>query len=367
MNLKACLLVQWSAVARAALSAALRWLERIDPGAHRRIKGLRLITAYGIAAMLGTMGDITRGVPGNASLASLAGGFALWASVSEGRGTRWESSRDLLLLTVAAGLGAASLASLGPLLGRLGPRGPELVLVSGAFCAGYLRRYGLTGTGIGSQIFIGQLLAYAARLTEADMPAIAVAVAIAAAASIVQRVLSGPAELPPPLPPSLSASGRIRPEYAMGLQAAAGSLAIILFAAIFGLIESAWAVTACTYVITGSASGTAERVIRRIIGTFAGVPLGLAFLPVADFAPVLAWAAAAIAMVIYAMALPKRYDIACGAYAFTLIVTLAVTGEHAFFVLEARAWETLLGAVIGLATATLLFPLRTKTGTTLGR
>jgi hypothetical protein len=28
-------------------------------------------------------------------------------------------------------------------------------------------------------------------------------------------------------------------------------------------------------------------------------------------------------MVIYAMALPDRYGIACGAYAFTLIVTLA--------------------------------------------
>lgn len=28
------------------------WLDRIDPGTHRRIKGLRLVTAYAIAAML---------------------------------------------------------------------------------------------------------------------------------------------------------------------------------------------------------------------------------------------------------------------------------------------------------------------------
>ena len=28
------------------------WLDRIDPGVHRRVKGLRLVTAYGIAAML---------------------------------------------------------------------------------------------------------------------------------------------------------------------------------------------------------------------------------------------------------------------------------------------------------------------------
>jgi hypothetical protein len=66
------------------------------PGTHRRIKGLRLTTAYGIAAMLGTMGNIARGLPDELALNSRAGGFALWASASEGRTTRAESSRDLL-------------------------------------------------------------------------------------------------------------------------------------------------------------------------------------------------------------------------------------------------------------------------------
>ena len=88
------------------VAAAARWLERIDPGTHRRIKGLRLVTAYGIAAMLGTMADIKRGLPAEATLSVLAGGFALWASVSEGRATRVESSRDLTLLSAAAVLGA---------------------------------------------------------------------------------------------------------------------------------------------------------------------------------------------------------------------------------------------------------------------
>jgi uncharacterized membrane protein YccC len=146
----------------------------------------------------------------------------------------------------------------------------------------------------------------------------------------------------------------------MGLQAAAGALIIVLLNAIFGLVESAWAITACTYVIAGSATATVSRVTRRITGTAIGVPLGLAFLLLADTMPILGWAAAALAMVIYAMALPERYDIACGAYAFTLIVTLAVTGEHAIPILAARAWETLLGAALGLAAATLLFPLRTE-------
>ena len=90
------------------------------------------------------------------------------------------------------------------------------------------------------------------------------------------------------------------------------------------------------------------------------VPIGLAFLPVAAEAPLAAWMAAALAMVIYAMSLPNRYDIACEAYAFTLIVTLAVSGEHSVLLLAARGWETLLGGALGLAAATVLFPLRTE-------
>jgi len=66
----------------------------------------------------------------------------------------------------------------------------------------------------------------------------------------------------------------------------------------------------------------------------------------------------ALAMVIYAMALPGRYDIACGAFAFTLIVTLAASGEHSIPLLAARAWETLIGGTLGLIAALLLFPIR---------
>jgi hypothetical protein len=336
------------------LTNAISWLDRVDPGAHRRIKGLRLVTAFGIAAMLGTMGDITHGLPDGVSLSLLAANFALWASVSEGRGTRAESSRDLALLSVAAALGAASFAILSVPLAQLGRAAPELVLVSGAFGVGYLRRFGLTGTGIGSQIFIGQLLAYGVALKLSDLPTIAVAGLIAAVASIVPRVLSGPAEQPPPFSGLPYRPGALRPEFVMGLQAATGALSIVALNASLGLIESAWAITACTYVIAGSSTETVNRVIRRIVGTMIGVPIAIAFLPIAAAMPVGAWMAAALAMIIYAMALPNRYDIACGAYAFTLVVTLAITGEQSIPVLAARAWETLLGGALGLATAHLL-------------
>ena len=62
----------------------------------RRIKGLRLVTAFGLAAMLGTMPEVAgHGL----RLITLASGFALWASVSEARPTRFESTRDLVLLS----------------------------------------------------------------------------------------------------------------------------------------------------------------------------------------------------------------------------------------------------------------------------
>jgi uncharacterized membrane protein YccC len=145
----------------------------------------------------------------------------------------------------------------------------------------------------------------------------------------------------------------------MGVQAAVAALIVVALNAQLHLPESAWAVTACTYVVAGSATGTTQRVRRRIVGTLIGVPLGLACLPLAEHAPLLIWALAAVAMVVYAMALPERYDIACAAFAFTLIVTLAASGEHSIMFLSARIWQTLLGGLLGLLAAHLILPLRT--------
>ena len=37
---------------RGRLISIRGWFDRIDPGTHRRIKGLRLVTAFGLAALL---------------------------------------------------------------------------------------------------------------------------------------------------------------------------------------------------------------------------------------------------------------------------------------------------------------------------
>jgi hypothetical protein len=337
------------------------WLKRIDPGTHRRIKGLRLVTAYGIAWMMGDLQGLSWQIPGQASLGLVAAGMALWASVSEGQTTRAASSRDLVLLVFAAVIGAMVVSVLAPLLAGLGRAGPELPLVTGAFLVAYLKPSGILGAGLGSQFYIGQLLAYGAGLEEKDLTLIAVAGLIAAVAAVVPRLLTGPAEHPS-LPASSPEIGAVFHAQAlrMGLQAAAAALVIVALNGWFGLEKSAWAITACTYVIVGTASGTMDRVLRRVLGTAIGVPLGLACLPIASQLPMLIWTMAGLAMVVYAMALPERYDVACGAYAFALIITLAVRGETSAIMLVSRGWETLIGGGLGLATAMLILPLRTS-------
>ena len=143
------------------------WLEQIDPGGHRRIKGLRLVTAYGLASMLGIVLHRSYEFSGSQFLSFLAAGFALWASVSEGQTTRWLSTRDLAFLNAAAVVGALMFVGLSSIPIRLGLAGPEWILITGAFLVGYLKRFGILGAGIGSQIYIGQLLAYGANITSA--------------------------------------------------------------------------------------------------------------------------------------------------------------------------------------------------------
>lgn len=334
-------------------SGAGNWFDQIDPGTHRRVKGLRLVTAFGLAAMLATVPEIAHGRA--MLLGTLAAGFALWASVSEAGLTRYESARDLTVLCLAAGVGAASFAIAA---WWLGSAWAELTLVSGSFCVGYLKRFGVLGSGIGSQIFIGQLLAFGAAVTITDLDTVALAAMLATVASVVLRMLSGPAEQPAVAAQLPTAEGTtIVAEIVMGLQAAIVALAIVLLGKFVGLAQSAWAIAACTYVVTNTTAGTIDRIRRRIVGTVIGVPLALACLPIATDLPLLIWTAAAIAMIVYAMALPERYDVACGAYAFALVVTMAATGEYNLATLAARAWETIVGGVLGTVVVLLLAPL----------
>jgi hypothetical protein len=317
-----------------------------------RLKGLRLVAAYGIGLLLGEIlgkaFSLGRAIP----LGLLTANFALWASVSESQSNRPRIVLDLMALCAAASFGAVLLVMSSPELTRLGRWGPELVLVFGAFLAGALKRLGAL-SGMGSQIYIGALLAYGYHLTRADLRSLFMAAPAAVVAAVLPRLLMGIGHALPTVGPAPTRGALI-----MGLQAALAALVVVALDATLHLEEPEWAITACTYVIAGTAVGTALRVRQRIVGTWVGVLLALACLPLAEQWVPLAWIAAAIAMVIYATALAEHYDIACGAFAFALIVTLAASGEHSLVLLTSRVWETMLGGVLGLLSARYFLPLQ---------
>jgi hypothetical protein len=127
----------------------------------------------------------------------------------------------------AALLGAVSYCLLAPLLRERAWLGAESVLITGAFLVAYLKYVGTLGAGIGSQIYIGQLLAFGLDAHPHDVR-------------------------------SIFAAGGVALNHA------------------FVLTESAWAITACVYVITATPAGTIERARQRIVGTLIGVPPGFA-------------------------------------------------------------------------------------------
>ena len=104
--------------------------------------------------------------------------------MSEAKVIRRESSRDLALLCAAGTFGALMMIGLAPKLAGPGRPGPELILALGAFLVGYLKRFGVLGAGIGSQVYLGELLAFGLGLTTADCKMVAVAGLIAALASL---------------------------------------------------------------------------------------------------------------------------------------------------------------------------------------
>jgi len=125
----------------------------------------------------------------------------------------------------------------------------------------------------------------------------------------------------------------------------------------FGLHDGYWGSISAIIVLQSNVGATVSASRDRILGTLIGVPLGILCMPISVHVPPLAWMLAAVAMIVYAMALPDRYDIACGAYAFTLMVTLAISGETTVSVLAARGWETLIGGALGVAAAKFVSPL----------
>jgi hypothetical protein len=165
----------------------------------------------------------------------------------------------------------------------------------------------------------------------------------------------------PAAPTAAPASrGAMLPTTRVAFQAGLSALAIIVLNGVIGMHHLLWALLASTFVISSSIADTWSRGIRRIAGTAVGVALGLGVaLLFAQTAPIV-WLLAAIAMIIYSVWLPLRYDVACGAYAFALIVTLAEAGNSSWGAASARGLDTVIGAAIGMLFSALILAVRLR-------
>ncbi len=162
-------------------------------------------------------------------------------------------------------------------------------------------------------------------------------------------------------PPAGSGGGRgLLPTTRVAVQAGFSALVIIGLNAALGMDHMLWALAASTYVISSSVADTWSRGLRRIAGTAVGVVLGLGVALLFAQVPVAIWGLAALAMVIYSVALRLRYDVACGAYAFALVVTLAAAGDSSWNAATARGLDTFLGAAIGMAVSAVVLPVRLR-------
>jgi uncharacterized membrane protein YccC len=157
-----------------------------------------------------------------------------------------------------------------------------------------------------------------------------------------------------------ASGGGMPPTTRVACQAGLSALAIIALNSVIGMHHLLWALLASTFVISSSVADTWSRGVRRIAGTAVGVALGLGVaLLFAQLAPVV-WLLAAIAMIVYAMWLPLRYDVACGAYAFALVVTLAEAGNSSWGAASARGLDTVIGAAIGMLLSAVILPVRLR-------
>ncbi|WP_077002589.1 FUSC family protein, partial [Variovorax sp. KK3] len=310
---------------------------------------------------LGVFLDPGRAASDGQSLGLLAASSALFAMVSQVGATPREATLALVLLDASAACGAALAAVAASVLPLHAGIDIEWVLLIGAFACAAARCRGSLAAGLGSQFYIGQLVACNEHLQAADLGRIALSGVIALVATVAVRRVIAPNQCDAPSPRPAPARGALgMPGWlCLGLQAAVPSAVVMLLGTHLKLVEPVWAITACVYVVSTSRSASLERIRRRLAGTAVGVPFGLLVVPMAIAHPALAWTCAAAAISIYAMALPERYDIACGAFAFALVITMAACGMDSFTQLSARLWETALGAVLASCAAVLLPPRET--------
>jgi len=124
------------------------------------------------------------------------------------------------------------------------------------------------------------------------------------------------------------------------------------------LSHAYWVTLTVIIVLANSLGTTLQKTVQRTVGTAVGVLVAMAVDPLLAGTPELRLALVIAAIPAVVVFMDRNYTIASGIISFLVVMGLQTLEGLPLVELWARLYDTLIGAVVGLAAAWLLFPKR---------
>lgn len=186
------------------------------------------------------------------------------------------------------------------------------------------------------------------------------------AAAAMQRLLvlrcsleeeQAPERYGPP-PQQRLAEGRLSPSTRLMLQGMVGVAIATALDLGFAMEHGYWATITCFLILSGSLGETLLRAQKRMLGTALGVGAALAYIWILGPAGDLALAIlSALSLGLVVASMLRFWGTAAFGIGFMVISALYLVEDLPIDAMMARIYETVIGAVIGMAVARLILPL----------
>ncbi|MEM8587484.1 MAG: FUSC family protein [Pseudomonadota bacterium] len=144
----------------------------------------------------------------------------------------------------------------------------------------------------------------------------------------------------------------------LALQATVAAGITTAIGLIFSLEHAYWATLTVVLIIGANLGATVRRTLERVFGTAAGVAIAIAVLWFAGDNTVVLVILIALAFMPILVVIERYYVIAAGLIGFTVVTGLHIAAGLTATEALARAYDTLIGAAVGLTVAWLLVPIR---------
>lgn len=144
----------------------------------------------------------------------------------------------------------------------------------------------------------------------------------------------------------------------LALQASVAAGITTAVGLIFGLEHAYWATLTVVLIIGANLGATVRRTLERVFGTAAGVAVAIAVLWLAGDNTTVLIILLVVAFVPIPVVIERYYVVAAGLIGFTVVTGLHIAAGLTATEALARAYDTLIGAAVGLTVAWLFLPIR---------